>query len=137
MDSSLVAVICWISSFQNMTRVKVNSFDLSLYVSWLQNRKFIQEKFVNLPNNTEYIVSCNCFPKSWILKNQYYGITNDLIYTAQYSVNCLAISPWTQDVNWKYIRHSEDVQDVFWTSYVRSVYVLCLRGYYATKVKGM
>ena len=24
--------------------------------------------------------------------------------------------------------YSEDVQDVFWTSYVRSIYVLCLRG---------
>ena len=27
-----------------------------------------------------------------------------------------------------YIRRSEDVQDVFCTSYVRSIYVLCLRG---------
>ena len=27
-----------------------------------------------------------------------------------------------------YVRRSEDVQDVFWTSYVRSIYVLCLRG---------
>ena len=34
----------------------------------------------------------------------------------------------TQDVNWTYIRRSEDVLDVFWTSYVRSVYVLGLRG---------
>ena len=34
----------------------------------------------------------------------------------------------TQDVNWTYIRRSEDVLDVFWTSYVRSIYVLCLRG---------
>ena len=34
---------------------------------------------------------------------------------------------WTQDVNWTYIRRSEDVQDVFWTSYVRSIYV-CLFG---------
>ena len=34
----------------------------------------------------------------------------------------------TQDVNWTHIRRSEDVSDVFWTSYVLSVYVLCLRG---------
>ena len=27
------------------------------------------------------------------------------------------------------IRYSEDVSDVFWTSYVRSIYVLCLLGY--------
>ena len=31
-----------------------------------------------------------------------------------------------KDVNWTYIRRSEDVQDVFWTSYVHSIYVLCL-----------
>ena len=32
--------------------------------------------------------------------------------------------PWTQDVNSMYIRRSEDVQDVWWTFYVRSIYVL-------------
>ena len=37
-------------------------------------------------------------------------------------------SPQTQDVNWTYIRRWEDVLDVFWTSYVRSIYVLCLPG---------
>ena len=38
-----------------------------------------------------------------------------------------AISPifWTQDVNWTYIKRSEDVLDAFWTFYVRSIYVLC------------
>ena len=28
-------------------------------------------------------------------------------------------SPWIQGVNWTYISRSEDVLDVFWTSYVR------------------
>ena len=37
-------------------------------------------------------------------------------------------SQQTQDVNQTYIRRSEDVLDVFWTSYVRSIYVLCLLG---------
>ena len=36
-------------------------------------------------------------------------------------------SQQTQDVSWMYIRRSEDVRDVFWTSYVRSIYVLYLR----------
>ena len=36
--------------------------------------------------------------------------------------------PLTQDVNWTYIRHSEDVQDIFWTSYVRSIDVQYLLG---------
>ena len=31
-------------------------------------------------------------------------------------------------VNWTYIRRSEDVQDVFWMSYVCSIYVLWLLG---------
>ena len=37
-------------------------------------------------------------------------------------------TPWTQDVNWTYIRRWEDVQGVFWASYVRSIYVLCRGG---------
>ena len=32
----------------------------------------------------------------------------------------------TQDVTWMYIRFSEDVLDVFWTSYVRPIYALYL-----------
>ena len=27
-----------------------------------------------------------------------------------------SMTPHTQDVNWTYIRPSEDVQDIFWTS---------------------
>ena len=34
-------------------------------------------------------------------------------------------TPRTQDANWTYIRRSEDFKDSFWTSYVRSIYVLC------------
>ena len=40
----------------------------------------------------------------------------------------LSSTPWFQDVNWTYIRRSEDVQGMPWTSYVRSIYVLRLRG---------
>ena len=36
--------------------------------------------------------------------------------------------PWTQEVNLLYIRSSEEVLDVFWTSYVRLIYVLCPGG---------
>ena len=61
-----------------------------------------------------------------------------LIYFTD-SVTLFQTTPWTQDVNWTYIRRSEDVQDVFWTSYVRSIYVLCpgdpvfkRRGFYET-----
>ena len=40
----------------------------------------------------------------------------------------IQIALHTQDVNWTYIRRSEDIQDIFWTFYVRSIYVLCLQG---------
>ena len=36
-------------------------------------------------------------------------------------------APWTQEVNWTYTRRSESDQNVFWTFYVRSIYVLRLR----------
>ena len=36
----------------------------------------------------------------------------------------LPTTPWAQDVNWTYMRRSEDVQDFFWASYVRSIYVV-------------
>ena len=36
--------------------------------------------------------------------------------------------PCTQDVNITYTRHYKDVLNVFWTSYVRSIYVLCSEG---------
>ena len=39
------------------------------------------------------------------------------------------VSHWTQDLNLSHIRRSEDVLDVFWMSYERSVYVLHPRGY--------
>ena len=35
----------------------------------------------------------------------------------------LFTTPWTQDVNLTHIRRSEIVQDVFWTPYVRLIYV--------------
>ena len=38
------------------------------------------------------------------------------------------VTPWLQDVNGAYIRHSEDVLEVLLTSYIRSIYVLCLQG---------
>ena len=46
-----------------------------------------------------------------------YSLTHILHYTQ-----------YTQGINWTYLGGSEDVLDVFWTSYVRSFYVLCLQG---------
>ena len=35
---------------------------------------------------------------------------------------------WTQDLNWTYIRRSEDLLNILCTYYVRSIYVLCSGG---------
>ena len=43
--------------------------------------------------------------------------------------------PKTQVVNWTFIRRSEDAQNVSWVSYVRSIYVLCLRGWSLVLIK--
>ena len=45
-------------------------------------------------------------------------------------------TPWTQDVDWQYIRRSEDVKNVFWASYVRPIYILCPGGNF-TQSKNM
>ena len=37
-------------------------------------------------------------------------------------------SVWRQHINWTYTRRPENVLDGLWTSYVRSVYVLCPGG---------
>ena len=39
------------------------------------------------------------------------------------------VTQWRQDVNRTYVRRSEHVLDLFWTSYVRSIYIMCLVGY--------
>ena len=36
-------------------------------------------------------------------------------------------TPWSEDVNWTYIRRSEDIQDVFRTPCACTTYVLCPR----------
>ena len=40
-------------------------------------------------------------------------------------------TPWTQDVSLTYIRRSEDVQDVFGTSYACQTYVMCPGGIFS------
>ena len=39
--------------------------------------------------------------------------------------NSVSITPWIHDTNWTYTRRSGDVQNIFCTCSVRSVYVFC------------
>lgn len=43
--------------------------------------------------------------------------------------NCFCLlTPCAQNITWTYLRHSEGVLNVFWTSFVRWIYVLCPGG---------
>ena len=57
----------------------------------------------------------------------YWRICNVRISVAYLGHCHRSMTPQTQEVNWTCIRHTEDVLNIFWTSYVRSIYVLCLR----------
>ena len=46
------------------------------------------------------------------------------IYSCCYWVNKKQTT-WIQDVNWTYVRRWQDILDVYWVSYMRSIYVQC------------
>ena len=64
------------------------------------------------------------FQVRWKLQWGHYLQLISEIFSLSAQIPVVLGSPWTQDVNWKYTRRSEDVQDIFWTSYVRWIYVL-------------
>ena len=71
---------------------------------------FGKSKGKNYENS--YGIICRCYSNcSWQHK------------LISYLINLM--SPWTEVLNWMYIRRSEDVSDVFWTSNLRLVYILC------------
>ena len=45
--------------------------------------------------------------------------------SSQAAPRFLKLNSETQDENWTYIRRSENTLDIFWTPYVRSIYMLC------------
>ena len=51
------------------------------------------------------------------------------MHLRSYQTSVKGLSHWIQDVNWAYIKSLENVQDVLWTSYVRSLYVLYPEGF--------
>ena len=59
---------------------------------------------------------------------QFYISSSLFYFMAIINKNWISATPWTQEVNWRSIRRSEDALNVFWTSYVRSIYFLCPGG---------
>ena len=60
----------------------------------------------------------NCATTKLWLSCQTIHTAVDSFYLRKYT------SPWTQDVRWTYVRRSEDILEIFWTSYISSVEVL-------------
>ena len=52
------------------------------------------------------------------------GVNNLILIIKKYNYILKQITPWTKEVNWTYV----DVLDIFWTTYVSSIYVLCVGG---------
>ena len=76
-----------------------------------------------------YLVNCLSLLWEGIRINKRFHVISTWIQVVLlWGINLFDHPPLTQDVNWTYIRRSEDVLDIFWTSYVHSIYVLCLRG---------
>ena len=71
----------------------------------------------------------------WLLHRSYsyrfYGNTTSILLRFKFllmPLDNLKNTPWTQDVNWRWIKNAEDVQDIFRTSYIPLNYVLCPGG---------
>ena len=120
------------TSYRRLTDVETTScvyWDVGLAkftISYIQYIAYMPI-YNNLKDNQLLLASITNTKKSVILWIR--CLTINWANTATANLSIKKPSPLTQHVNWTYIRRSEDVLDVFWTSYVRSVYVLCWRGY--------
>ena len=68
-----------------------------------------------------------CLAEWWIRRWKVLMKTEfSLVIFFQFSLprNIWFLYPWIQDVSWTHTRRSEDLLELFWTSYVRSIYVL-------------
>ena len=68
-----------------------------------------------------------CLAEWWIRRWKVLMKTEfSLVIFFQFSLprNIWFLYPWIQDVSWTHIIRSEDLLELFWTSYVRSIYVL-------------
>ena len=101
-----------------------------------QNRKFELE-LLRLKKNERFYFDLKDISKYLIYSSKIYKIyflflkikrflEKNLGWVSKHAITVVIMS--SQDVSWTYIRRLEDVLEVFWTSYVRSIYVLCLRG---------
>ena len=61
-------------------------------------------------------------------------VYDDLVYIVNLYAKIFTLLPRRHRT---YVTHLEDIQDVFLTSYVRSIYVLCLRGNFRWRAKGL
>ena len=99
-------------------------FDLSIEVHDRKLTSKLNDKkcaFLRYNNRRLY------FDSNIPIKIFYASIASEILRDAR-TVKDVIYAPWAQDANWKYIRRSEDVLHIFWTSSVCSIYVLCPGG---------
>ena len=89
-------------------------------------------KYLCVKDIDMFLYEDHCNLNGSFLRSHFDGIflKNDsiLLKTEVYFLSTSDPTPQTQDLNWTYIRCSEDVLHIFWTSYVPSIYVLFLQG---------
>ena len=87
---------------------------------------------VSIKKTIVWVLAENLLTPTWnIFKSGFKGRLKKSIFWHFHfalSPSCIIPFPWTQDLSWTYIRCSEDVLDVLWTSYVRSICVICSGG---------
>ena len=117
---------------REISSLSPGNFDyLTVFVGYKysSDKSFVGENFRNLTKIMS-LFHDEVFPDKVAKKNlvRSHSFTTSAKKVWNLDPSAFHFVPSRQDVNWTYIRRSEDVLDLFWTSYVRSIYVLCLLG---------
>ena len=100
---------------------------------WRTHNNVLSSNFQSFFKIQLNISKCKSTLKFWYAKVCYDVKLECFLHYCAYFFRCWfkvsrVFTNWTQGINWTNIRRSEDVQNLFWTSYVRSIHVLCPRG---------
>ena len=102
----------------------------------VQCKRLIKRILRKLPTNIFLVLSNNMVETCphYVMSNKGLNQASAILWNASalamnnISIHLITNTPWTQDLNWTYMRYLEYVQDVSWTSYIRSIYFMCPGG---------
>ena len=87
-------------------------------------RTFQPQKWKKIKNSQLQTKFTGSYKKKSVKSRAHSFATDSGLYWIA-SWHLLETNLYTKDVNWTYMKRIKDAQDFFWTSYVRSIYVLC------------